>query len=294
MASIGADNVLGAETRMEQWSIALQEELDAPCVWKDVCRVEYTDDYILHNPYITDPSAQSMTRGCAYTHLALTITDDDTTISTAYVVPQYIDRGDMAQLGNYAKISELAKRQAVVLNEQIESAVWAGAYAGGTDMGTETFSNTAGETDITVAATNIDDIIRAVKREIREAGGETIANRNGIFIVWRPADFEILEAFMQANGYSTADTALKGGARKNGIDYMGVTHYSSNFLTANHNVGGVKRGIHLGLLKSTYGQIMVDDKDPGQHSGIGIVTRVDYAVKVWNNMTGIVYDINVA
>ncbi|MDD5013906.1 MAG: hypothetical protein PHW73_02245 [Atribacterota bacterium] len=288
------NNSFAAESYREQWSIALQEELDAPCIWKDVCRVEYTDTYILHNPYITDPSVTTLTRGCGYTYSLLTMTDDDTTISNARAVPQAIDRADMAQLGNYARVSELAKRQGVILNETIEAAVWAGAYGGGTDMGTETFTNTAGETDIPVSASNIDDIIRAVKREIREAGGESIANREGIFITWRPADFEILEGFMQANGYSTADTALQGGARKNGIDYMGVTHYSSNFLTANHNVGGVKKGIHLGILKATYGQIMVDDKDPGQLSGIGIVSRVDYAVKVWARMAGLIFDINVS
>ncbi len=292
--AINVQNSFGSESYKEQWSIALQEELDAPTIWKEICRVEYTDTYILHNPYITDPSATSNTRGCGYDYNIITITDDETTINTSYIVPQVIDRADMAQLGNYARVSELAKRQAVILNEQIETAVFAGAYAGGTDMGTETFDNAAGSTQITVSSTNIDEIIRAVKREIREAGGESIANRNGIFIAWRPADFEKLEGFMQANGFMVADQHLRDGARKNGIDYMGVTHYSSNFLTANHVVGGVKKGIHLGLLKSTYGQIMVDDKDPGQISGVGIVTRIDYAVKVWERMSGLIYDINVA
>src|SRR3990167_728567 len=287
-----ADNSFGAESYKEQWSIALQEELDAPTVWKDICRVEYTNLYILHNPYLTDPSVSTGTRGCPYVYSSITITDDDTTISNFRLVPQFIDRADIAQLGNYARISELAKRQAVIINEALESAVFA-LYGSATDMGTETFTNTAGSTQITVSATNIDDIIRAVKREIREAGGESIANREGIFIAWRPADFEILEGFMQANGFVTADEALKGGARRNGIEYMGVTHYSTNFLTANHVIGGVKKGIHLGILQETYGQIMVNDKDPAEQSGIGIVTRVDYAGKIWQRMSGIVFDINV-
>ena len=288
-----ADNSFGAETYKEEWSIALQEELDAPCVWKDICRVEFTNTRILHNPYLTDPTIATNTRGCQYAMLAITITDDDTTISTSQIVPQFIDRADLAQLGSYAKRDELARRQGVICNEAIEAAVFAGAYAGGTDMGTETFTNGAGATAITVSATNIDDIIRAVKREIREAGGESIANRNGIFIAWRPADFEILEGFMQANGFVTADEALKGGARRNGIEYMGVTHYSSNFLTATHVVGGVKKGIHLGILKDTYGQIMVNDKDPNNYSGISVVTRIDYAVKVWTRMVGLIFDVNV-
>ncbi len=150
-----ADNSFGAESYREQWSIALQEELDAPCIWKDICRVEYTDTYILHNPYITDPSVTTGTRGCSYTYSSLTITDDDTTISNVRLVPQFIDRADMAQLGNYARVTELAKRQGVILNETLEAAVFAGAYAGGTDMGTETFTNTAGASAITVSSTNI-------------------------------------------------------------------------------------------------------------------------------------------
>ncbi|KKK88585.1 hypothetical protein LCGC14_2741650 [marine sediment metagenome] len=291
--TVNVQNAFGSETFKEQWSIALQEELDAPTIWKDICRVEYTNIKILHNPYLTDPSVACLTRGCGYGYKLLTITDDDTTIDIGIVVPQAIDRADMAQLGNYARVSELAKRQAVILNEKLETEVFAAAYAGGTDMGTETFANGSGSTQITVSATNIDDIIRAVKREVREAGGENIANRNGLFIAWRAADFEILEGFMQANGFVTSDVALRDGARRNGIDYMGVTHYSSNFLDANHVVGGVKKGVHIGILSATYGQIMVDEHDPGQLSGIGIVSRVDYKVKVWQRMTGLIFDINV-
>jgi hypothetical protein len=290
---VDVTNVFGAESYKEQWSIALQEQLDEPTKWKDICRVEFTNTRILHNPFLTDATIQTLTRGCGYTYQAITITDDDTTISTGRIIPQIIDRGDMAQLGNYARVSELGKRQGVLINEALESAALNGAWAAGTDMGTETFANGAGATAITVSSTNIDDIIRAVKREIREAGGESLANRDGVFIVWRPADLEILEGFMQANGFVTADTALKGGAVQ-GIQYMGVTHYSSNLLTAAHVLAGVKKGIHLGILQETYGQIMVDDKDPGQFSGIAVVSRVDYAVKVWNNLTTVIFDVNVS
>src|SRR3989304_2273641 len=115
--AVNLANSFGAESYKEQWSISLQEELDAPTIWKDICRVEYTDTYILHNPYITDPSVTTGTRGCGYSYSLITITDDDTTISTFKLVPQIIDRADMAQLGNYARVSELAKRQAVIINE---------------------------------------------------------------------------------------------------------------------------------------------------------------------------------
>ncbi len=286
-----ADNVFGSETYKEQWSISLQEELDSPLFWKDVCEITYTDTRILHNPYYTDPTIASGTRECPNTKKATTITDDDTTISTYSYIYQIIDRADAAQLGGYAQASYFGQRQGVLINETLEAAVWAGAYAGGTDMGTETFTNGSGATQITVSASNIDDIIRAVKREVREAGGEAIAKRNGYFITWRPEDFEILEGIMQANGYTMADKALREGAMQ-GEFYMGVTHYASNFLTANHVVGGVKRGVHLGILRATNGQL-VTITDPGEVSGFGYKTRSDYAVKVWNKMVAVIFDINV-
>ena len=275
----------------EEWAIKLQEELDEPLKWKEICNVEYTDGYVFHNPYITDASVASISRGTAYTLQEVTQTDESVTINGGSVLGQFIDRADLAQSG-YLKQMELATRQGILLNEAIESAVL-GAYASMTDFGTENLAGSAGSNQITVSATNIDDIIRSVKRTIRTANGESEMNRRGVFIVWRPADFEILEGFMQANGFVTADTALKGGSQQ-GMDYMGVTHYSSNLLTANHLVGGVKKGIHLGICKGTYGQIMVDDKDPGLKSGISVVSRVDYAVKIWAKIKTCVFDINVA
>jgi hypothetical protein len=292
MATESISNSFGSESYKEQWTETLQEELDAPCIWKDICKVTYTDIKILHNPYYTAPTISTGTRGCPNTPAVTTITDDDTTIDTYSYVYQIIDRADAAQLGGYAQASYFGRQQGILVNETLEAAVWAGAFAGGTDMGTETFTNTAGASAITVSTTNIDEIVSAVKREIREAGGETIAKREGIFICWTPADFEILEKVMQANGFNLADYFLKNGTEQ-GAFWNGVYHYSSNFLTATHVVGGVKKGIHLGILKSTYGQL-VTIQDPGEISGFGYKTRVDYKVKVWNKMSGLIFDINVA
>jgi len=282
-------NTFGAEVFAEEWTVKLQEMLDEPTKWKDICRVEYTDKYILHNPYLTDATIQSYTRSCPYTMQAITVTDDDVTINTTKIIPQFIDRADLSQNG-YLRQMELAERQGVLVDKALEAAVYA-AYGDMTTFDNTQIGGSAGT--ITVDTTNIDDIIRAVKREIREAGGEALLERNGGFIVWRPADLEILEGFMQANGYATADTALKQGFPQ-GIQYMGLTHYSSNLLTSGYLVAGVKKCIHLGILRDTYGQIVVNDKDPGEHSGISVVTRVDYKVKVWANTKPVLFDITVA
>lgn len=183
----------------EEWVTRLQEELDEPTKWKDIMRVEYTNIRVLHNPYLTDPTIQSMTRGTPYTMQAITETDDSITINSTYVAASFIDRADLAQ-STLLKQMELSERQGVLLNEKIESAAYAN-YGNMTDFGVLSITGAGAATDqITVSASNIDDIIRGIKREIREANGEGLLERNGGFIVWRPADLEILEGLKKCIG----------------------------------------------------------------------------------------------
>jgi hypothetical protein len=276
----------------EEWAIKLQQRLSEDTKWKRICKVEYTDTKTLHNPYQTDPSVQNGTRGSAYTHQDITLTDESVDINTFKILPQLIDRADLAQQ-TYVKQMELAALQGTLLNEAIESAVMA-SYSQMTAFDATKIGGSAG--DISVAITNIDDIIRGVKREIRIANGEDLMNRNGAFIVWRPADFEVLEAYVQNQGFSTADTALKAGTDQ-GFTYMGVEHWSSNKLTANHLIGGVKGVLHLGICKSTYGQVVIDQEpatNSGAVSGIGVISRVDFKTKVWTKTAPVLFDIQVA
>lgn len=273
----------------EDWVAKLQERLSEQVKWKDFMRVEITNTKVLHNPYRADASVDSLTRYTAYTPAAVAMTDESVSVDVAYVIPEIIDRADLAQSG-YLRQMEIADNQGVQLNETVETYIY-GQHAQVTDFDNASIGGAAG--NITVSASNIDDIIRGIKREISEAKGDTLFERNGGFIVWRPADFEILEAFMQANGFSTADNALKGGV-KGGVDYMGMTHYKSNLLTSGHLLAGVKKVYHLGILKDTYGAIMVNEKDPGNVSGISVVARLDLKVKAWYKTKVLLFDVLVA
>lgn len=279
----------------EEWAVKLQERLSEMSKWKAICRVEYTDSKVLHNPYMSDATVQTGTRGTAYTHQAVTVTDESIDINTFDILPQLIDRADLAQQ-SYVRQMELADSQGVLLNEAIETAMMA-AHSQWTNIGdTGGGAIGLGSTAITVSVTNIDDIIRAIKREIRKANGESMMNRYGAFIVWRPEDFELLEAFVQANGFSTADGALKDGTNQ-GFRYMGVEHYSTNKYTAGHLFAGVKNLFHLGICKSTYGQVVVVDEPAttdGAVSGIGVISRVDFKFKAWTKTAPVLFDINVA
>lgn len=270
----------------------LQERLSENNKWKNFCKVEYTDVQVIHNPYMTDFTANTGTRGSAYTPEALTTTDDSVTINTFKIAAMYIDRADLAQK-TFSGWMEIADNQALVLNEAIETAMFAN-HAEYTDFDNASIGGGAG--NITVSESNVDDIIRGVKREIREANGENFMERNGLAFFWRPADFEKLEAYAQAQGYNTADGALKNGTSQ-GFTYMGAEHYSSNKMTAGHLLAGVKNVLHLGIVKSTYGKITVTE-DPvvsgGQISGIGINSRVDFKFKAWSKVAPILFDILVA
>ena len=278
----------------EDWAVKLQERLDHTTVWKEVCRVEYTDTRVLNNPYMsTVPSVQNGTRGTAYTHQDFVETNESITINTYRVLPIFIDRADLAQ-SNYAKQMEMAALQGQLLNEKIESAMLA-SHADWTNFDNASIGGAAG--NITVSASNVDDIIRGIKREIREANGTDLMNRQGVFIIWRAADFEILEAFVQANGFVTADTYLRNGT-VTGLRYMGVDHYVSNDHTAGHVFAGVKKVYHLGICKSTYGQVVIDQEPAlngsGAASGVGVVSRVDFAFKAWTNTVPVLFDVLVA
>lgn len=275
-----------------EYLTTLQDRLSENNKWKEIAKVEYTDTQVIHNPYLTDVTANTGTRGTAYTPEAVTTTDDTVTINTFKIAAQYIDRADLAQK-TFAGWMELADNQGIVLNEAIETGMYAN-HAEYTDFDNASIGGSAG--NITVSESNIDDIIRGVKREIREANGETLMDRNGAFFVWRPADFEKLEAYVQAQGFSTADGALKDGTNQ-GFRYMGMEHYSSNKLTSGHLFAGVKKALHLGICKSTYGKVN-EIEDPvvsgGQISGVGINSRVDFKFKAWAKVAPVLFDVLVA
>lgn len=275
-----------------EYLTTLQDRLSETTKWKEIAKVEYTDTQVIHNPYLTDVTANDGTRGTAYTPEAVTTTDDTVTINSFKIAAQYIDRADLAQK-TFAGWMELADNQGIMLNEAIETAMYAN-HAEYTNFDNASIGGSAG--NITVSESNIDDIIRGVKREIREANGENLMDRNGAFFVWRPADFEKLEAYVQAQGFSTADGALKDGTNQ-GFRYMGMEHYSSNKLASGHLFAGVKKALHLGICKSTYGKVN-EIEDPvvsgGQISGVGINSRVDFKFKAWAKVALVLFDVLVA
>lgn len=283
-------NTITYETMFED---VLQDRLDHPQTWKEMCKVTMTNTRVISSSYAADPAITTVSRGTGLVPAAFTETAETMTISTGRDLALVVDLGDEAQ-SPWTKPAELFDRIGALLNEFIEANVLA-QHASWTNFDNASIGGGAG--NITVSASNIDDIIRGVKREIREANGGSQMNQFGVGFVWRAADFELLEAFVQANGFTTADQALKEGTVE-GLRYLGADHYWSNDHTAGHVFAAVKKIQRLGILKGTYGRAHVIPF-PGSdtnsfHSGTGYYSRVDIGHLTPTAHAGLTFDVLVA
>lgn len=272
----------------------LQDRLDHPQTWKEMCDVMVTNTRVVSTSYMsTTPSTQAVTRGTGAALQVFAETAETLTISTGRDLGLVVDHADLYQ-SDWTKPTELFDRIGALLNEYIEAQVLA-QHASWTDFDNASIGGGAG--NITVSASNIDDIIRGVKREIREANGQSMMNQKGVGFVWRPADFELLEAFVQANGFNTADEALKEGTVE-GLHYLGADHYFSNDHTSGHVFAGVKGVQRLGILRGTYGRAHTIDFPAADSnmffSGTAFYSRVDIGHLTPTSQAGLVFDVNVA
>lgn len=293
-------NTFNTGTYPQVWATGLQERLTGPTTWKEICEVHMMDDYTLNLPYMsTEFSLQSGTRGTAYSHSDFALTNDTLTISSQDIVSVFLDRADAAQQ-KFVGALEAGRRQGDLINERVED-LFLAQHASWTDWGSDGAGGfAAGTSQITVTVANIDSLIRSIKRAIIEAKGSKIARRNGIAIVWRPADFEKLEESMASQGFTFADEALKAGIMDNtgeGKYAFGVYNYVSESHTANHVFAGVRKIQQLGLLKSTYGRIYYNPNavnGDGPLSGESHEARLDYGFNAKAGLTSILFDVNVA
>lgn len=278
-----------------EYETKLQERLNAPMVWKEICMVKYTDTGIVRNPYLTDVTVSTGTRGTGYTSVAVATNDETVTVNDYSYSAEHIDDADLAQK-SFSDFMEVADNMGTLLNEAMETAMlaehaqWTNlGDAGGGVPGT-------GTSTITVSISNIKAIIAFIKQTIRTAGGKEMADRNGIFIQWREADFTLVELLASSEGFNTADDALKNGI-KQGFKYLGVEHYSTSKNASGHVFAGVKKCFWAIVVKSTYGRVKTlinPVVSSAQISGVGLESRIDRKFKAWNKVTPILFDLNVA
>jgi len=275
-----------------EYETRLQERLDAPMVWKELCYVKYTNTGIVRNPYLTDVTVSTGTRGTGYTSVAIATNDETVTVSDYSYSAEHIDDADLAQK-SFSDFMQIADNMGTLLNEAMETAMLA-EHAQWTNFDNASIGGAAG--NITVSISNIKTIIAKIKEAIRTAGGAEMANRNGIFIQWREADYTLVELLASSEGFNVADDALKNGI-KQGFKYLGVEHYSTAKNVSGHVFAGVKKAFWAIVVKDTYGkmkQITNPVVGGAQISGVGLESRIDRKFKAWNKVTPVLFDVLVA
>ena len=137
-----------------KYETKLQERLNAPMVWKEVCKVEYPDTGIVRNPYLTDSTVSTGTRGTGYTSVAVATNDETVSVTDYDYSAQHIDDADLAQK-SFTDWMEIADNMGTLLNEKMESSMLA-EHAQWTNFG-DTGGGVLGlaSTAITVDISNI-------------------------------------------------------------------------------------------------------------------------------------------
>lgn len=272
----------------------MRARINKPQTWSDVLDVKYSNNRTIVDGYMsTEPSVVGGTRGTAYNYEDFVVTAETLTIDQMYQIPMLVDEADRFQQ-TYVDQMKLADFQGKKISEKMEALTLA-QHASWKDFGVTDLANSGDDdtTGIDVSASNIDDMIRAIKRKLYANDGVELAVENGIFIVWRAEDFELLEAFVQANGFTEADISLKNGIPvQKAFRYMGVDHYLSNSHTALHVFAGIKNMGKLGILKGTWGQAKFIE-DPAKVSGLGIVSRNDHGFDFPAQYAEFFIDVNV-
>jgi len=289
------------------WENKLAQRLDKPQNWKEVNDVVYTDTQTYNFPLVStsnEPAVATLTNTAAgrstlsnvIPFIDVTETNQTLSIVTAEIDSVYLDYADQAQ-SNYAKMAEMGNLLGKKVGERAETLSLA-QHAAWTNIG-DAGAGAVGlsTTNLTVSASNVDDIVRGVIEQVYVANGFNLYKENGGFIVWRPADWTFMTTFMQANGFSMADKSLSDGGSI-GVDYLGLYHYVSTSHAANHLMAGVRGVQKFGILKSTYGRTYVNEmpasSTAGSLSGTQIHTRLDYGFLVPTNLLPVIFDVNVA
>ena len=288
-------NTVTYETLFEQ---ELQERLARPQNWRDVCKVDMTNTRVISSQSISTSgdwaAVGTITRGTALNPTDVAESADSLTIDTGRHVTTYFDFGDLAQ-SPWTNEREIFKRAGQRLGEFIESDVLA-QHASWRNVGL--VGGVWTDNDATAgaaSASNIDDLARLIRRVIREQNGASMLAEKGAFAVVSPATFEFVEAFAQANGFGSADEALKKGLAPQ-VHHLGLDWYVSNDNATDHVMAGVKKVQRLGILQGTFGKMHkfpgIAGSTGGIQSGIAYHSRVDIGHLTPTDHANLVLDVN--
>lgn len=222
-------NNLG-ELTPELWSSRLQRWIRKSTVYMVLATMEerkiLSHGDTVHRPYTSDLSVADYTKGTAVTMKDLSATDEYLTVATTKVVPFYIDEIDKIQ-NLYSAADEWTRKAGYSLGNDIdgdflEEAANASYSFDDSDV-TATNGGAAGSA-IIMSKTNAVEVVSLVKAEMN---ANSIPGDKAWDLIIDPVTASYIEQQVVANGFNTADLALKNGYAG---DFMGFKTFVSNNL----------------------------------------------------------------
>ena len=225
-------NTIQDGTKKQFWLPRVQRELDKRLVAKEVSEVYTGPDAIIHNPYASTPVGSDGTATLSYSIEDYEVTDDTLAVTRRATSAEHIDNIEQLQQ-RFDLAMQRAERQAYVIKDKIDQYIFnlPVSMSGITNIDDGDFAGTVGNP---YASSNsvIDDIANTIIEKVGLSNG---AMDKGMFWVVSPYEITDMASFMQNNGFTVADSAIKNGYM--GQPFAGLDVYVSNNLTHEATLG---------------------------------------------------------
>lgn len=210
----------------ELWSSRMQRWIKKSAVFMALANMEERKTLsvgdTVHRPYSSDMQVNDYTKGTAVTIQDLDSTDEYLTVDTTKEVSFYVDNIDKIQ-NLYSAADERTKKSGYRLSNEMDGAFLAQATNATYDFDDGDMGGTDGN-PITVSASNVVKLASLVKAKMNTANIEWDAAWD---LVIDPMTASYIEQSVVANGFNTADLALKNGYAG---DFMWFKVFVSNNL----------------------------------------------------------------
>jgi len=274
----------------EWWSNRMGRLQKKTLVARAICstreEAKLTDGDIVNRPYISDLSVNTYVKRTAVTIQDITSTNEQLAVDQSKESSFYVDDVDVIQ-NRYDVMAEQSDRATYQLNDGIDSFVF-GKYG---DIADSVDDGDIGGTNgnpITASTSNIQRVFTALKKKMREAN---ISMTGDTFMVVSPEEAELIELYVAANGFNTADATIRNGYAGN---FLGVKVYVSNNLTdtanVRHAIGGKLGAIDLVVQKQPSVQI----KDVSDKLGKNFLVHTLYGAKIFNQGSKEIFDVQLS
>lgn len=203
-----------------------QENLYAYNVAKQVCEVNTRDMGTIYNPYTSLPAvSDGVVTGPSYNLGTLAVDADSLQVNRRAIAAEHVNSYDWKSV-SFGLIADRGANFGQAISQQIDRYVISQAVgSAGTALDDGDFGGTDGNAK-TTSNSNIDDVINLAIESIDALEG--FGKKK--FAIVSPREANDLRGFMQNNGHSVADDAIRGGIPFVGTTFSGVDIYQTTNL----------------------------------------------------------------